>query len=830
VLRIAGDVLEKRVMDQRFSEQSVKKVQDEILRAGGNEVLFFGWTDDQQMIIHIEVVARGDEECVTVPLERTAIPDVIIHNHPTGALTPSNPDMRIAHFSAQRGVGFLIINNDLSDFYVVVEPVIKKRETKLDHAELNALISAGGVFSRTIPGFEERAGQQRMLESVCETFNENNIALIEAGTGIGKTLAYLIPSVEWSLKNRERVVISTNTINLQEQLLYKDIPDLKDALNEDFSYILMKGRGNYVCLSRVSEVQQDLFTLLDEEEHDQFDRIKEWMNTTSDGSLSDLSFMPALSLWEKINSQSETCTGAGCAYFSRCFLNTVKRRAVSANIIITNHHYLLADASLIGSGNSILPAYERLVIDEAHNLEDSATSFFTRKISLGSVLRLLNSLVVVKKKKRGYLVFLMNKGLGEKTKISEMINEVSALRTLSFSLFEGIDEFVDSNSTRLHRDALINGNTVMELSDETRCFPGWETLVVSGLGTFYRGCERLIEHLSDLNSHIEEGVEEQTKKQLDGFISRIHEISHTIDIFFGDDTGEYIRWIEKRKETAIVVSLVDVGSVLEELIFRRLKSGVFTSATLTVNNTFDFIQKRLCLHRAVHKQRIRSSFDYEEQMAVLVPSDIPGPEAPGYEKMVVESIAKILEKTNGKAFVLFTSYRMLNTVHEGVKKHLEKRGLVLFKQGSDLRKNLFQNFKMNIHSVLFGTVSFWEGVDAPGETLECVIITKLPFKVPTEPVVRARVERIQKTGGNPFVEYILPLAVIKMKQGIGRLIRKKTDTGIVVILDSRVLKRNYGQVFINSLPGGRVLVGELSELLDQTDRYLSNNSLTNEMK
>jgi ATP-dependent DNA helicase DinG len=189
-----------------------------------------------------------------------------------------------------------------------------------------------------------------------------------------------------------------------------------------------------------------------------------------------------------------------------------------------------------------------------------------------------------------------------------------------------------------------------------------------------------------------------------------------------------------------------------------------------------------------------------------------------------------LEKTNGKAFVLFTSYRMLNTVHEGVKKHLEKRGLVLFKQGSDLRKNLFQNFKMNIHSVLFGTVSFWEGVDAPGETLECVIITKLPFKVPTEPVVRARVERIQKTGGNPFVEYILPLAVIKMKQGIGRLIRKKTDTGIVVILDSRVLKRNYGQVFINSLPGGRVLVGELSELLDQTDRYLSNNSLTNEMK
>jgi ATP-dependent DNA helicase DinG len=817
-------------MDEKFSEQSEKKLRDEISRAGGNEVLFFGWTDEQQKIVRVEVVARGNDECVTVPLERTAVPDVIIHNHPSGTLAPSNPDMRIAHFSAQRGVGFIIINNDLSNSYVVVEPVLKRKKTKLDHAELNALISAGGACSRTIPGFEEREGQQRMLESVCETFNEDTLALIEAGTGIGKTLAYLIPSVEWSLKNRGRVVVSTNTINLQEQILYKDIPDLKGALNKDFSYILMKGRGNYVCLNRVAEVQQDLFTLLDEEEHEQFERITEWVNTTTDGSLSDISFMPTLSLWEKINSQSETCTGAGCPFFNRCFLNMVKRRAISANIIITNHHYLLADASLIGSGNSILPAYERLIVDEAHNLEDSATSFFTRKIALGSVLRLLNSLFTVKKNRRGYLVFLMNKGLGEKTKLNEMINTVSALKALSFSLFEGIDEFVDSNSARLRKDAFNNGYTVLELNDGTRSLPGWETLVVSGLGAFYRECILLIEQLSDIGSCMEDGVEERTKKQLDGFISRIHEIAHTIDIFFGDDTGEYIRWIEKRKETAIVVSLVDVGRMLEEHIFKRLKSGVFTSATLTVNNTFDFIQKRLCLHRVVQKERIRSSFDYEEQMAVLLPSDIPGPEAPGYEEMVIEGITKVVEKTNGKAFVLFTSYRMLNKVYEGVKAILEKRGIVLFKQGSDLRKNLFQNFKTNIHSVLFGTVSFWEGVDAPGETLECVIITKLPFKVPTEPIVRARVERIQKSGGNPFYEYILPLAVIKLKQGIGRLIRKKTDTGIAVILDSRVIKRNYGQVFINSLPGGRVFVGELTELLSQTDRYLSNNSLTNEMK
>jgi len=818
------------MMDQIFSEQSIKRVQNEIVRAGGNEVLFFGWTDEQQVIVRIEVVARGNDECVTVPLERSSIPDVIIHNHPTGTLAPSTPDMRIAHYSAQRGVGFLIINNDISDCYVVVEPVHKKRKTEINHAGLNALISSGGVFSRTIPGFEERKGQQRMLEFVCETFNEDRIALLEAGTGIGKTLAYLIPSVEWSLKNRARVVISTNTINLQEQILFKDIPDLRTVWNEDFSYILMKGRGNYVCLSRVSEVAQDLFTLIDEEERDQFDRIKEWVNTTSDGSLSDLSFMPKMSLWEKINSQSETCTGAGCPFFSSCFLNNVKRRAVSANIIITNHHYLLADASLVQSGNSILPSYERLIIDEAHNLEDAATSFFTRKISLGSILRLLKSLFDGKKKKRGYLAYLMNKRLEEKTKISEMIDEVSALRTLSFGLFEGIDEFVDTNGPLIQREPLNSGYTVVELNDETRNLPGWERLVVSRLGNFYRGCVRLIELLSDFNSRIEEGGEERTKKQLDGYVSRIHEIAHTIDIFFGDDTGEYIRWIEKRKETAIVVSLVDVGSMLEELIFKRLKSGVFTSATLTVNNTFDFIQKRLCLHPGVQKARIPSSFDYDEQMAVLVPSDIPGPETPGFEKHVIESIIKIVEKTQGKAFVLFTSYRMLDRMYEGVKDDLEKRGVVLFKQGSDLRKNLFQNFKMNIHSVLFGTVSFWEGVDAPGQTLECVIITKLPFKVPTEPVVRARVERIQKEGGNPFTEYSLPLAVIKMKQGIGRLIRKKTDTGIVVILDSRVIRKNYGRVFINSLPGGRVSIGELSQLLDQTDRYLSNNNLTNEMK
>jgi ATP-dependent DNA helicase DinG len=730
--------------------------------------------------------------------------DVVIHNHPGGVLTPSGPDLSIASVTANRGVGFFVINNDVTEVYVAVEPVVKGVKKPIDVENLKQLVSKDGPCSRTIPGFEERDGQMEMIEHVCGAFNNNSCGLIEAGTGIGKSLAYLIPSVEWAKVNMERVVISTKTINLQEQLLFKDIPGLRKALDQDFSYILMKGRGNYICLNRVADAQQDLFSFIDDEEQEQFNNLQGWLNTTDDGSLSDLTFVPKYSLWEKLNSQSDTCLGSTCRFFSRCFVNRVKRKAITAGIIVTNHHYLLADVSLVPTGNSILPSFDRVIIDEAHNLEDSATSFFTKEITLSSVLRLLERLYSGDKKKKGYLMFLLRKDRSDSQVtsvtrnsvtrnsvtrnsvkgINIIMEEVTALRSYAYELFDAIEEFLISAGSRISnntRKSDLNTRksdlTVCEITDDVKNLPGWESSVVRQFGIFYKKCTGLSNSLYELREKITGEVEESALKQIESFIFRLVEITQTVDDFLNDEDKSHVRWIEKKRETAVVVSLIDVGAALQDLLFSQVKSTVLTSATLTVDNRFDFIKRRLCLAEAEISVIVKSPFHYDEQMAVIIPSDMVEPDLPGYLPALSRFVLKILKNTGGKAFVLFTSYRTLNEVYDRIGDELKQTGLFVFKQGNDSRMNLLNDFKKNIHSVLFGTESFWEGVDAPGDTLECVIITKLPFKVPTEPVFKARMEQVSLEGGNPFMDYNLPLAVIKFKQGIGRLIRKKYRPG-----------------------------------------------------
>ncbi len=862
---------EKEPVSLYFDDSSVQVIKAEINKAYGNEVLFFGWTNEDSIVVKTETIARGSEECVAFPLERSFMADVVIHNHPGGKLTPSGPDLSIASVTANRGVGFFIINNDVTEVYAAVEPVVKGTKKPIDAENLKRLVSKDGPCSRTIPGFEERDGQMEMIEHVCGALNNSSCGLIEAGTGIGKSLAYLIPSVEWAKVNMERVVISTKTINLQEQLLYKDIPGLRKALDHDFSYILMKGRGNYICLNRVADAQQDLFSFIDDEELEQFNNLLSWINTTDDGSLSALTFVPKYSLWEKLNSQSDTCLGGTCGFFSRCFVNRVKRKAITAGIIVTNHHYLLADVSLVPTGNSILPSFDRVIIDEAHNLEDSATSFFTKEITLSSVLRLLDRLYSGDKKKKGYLMFLLRKGRSDSAGTSvtgtsvtgtsvtgtsgtwvadtggfgnrdlkKIMEEVTLLRSSAHELFEAIEEFLISTGRHIstntrksdlntHKSDLNTHKSdlaVCEITDDVKDLPGWENRVIRQFGIFYKECTGLSNSLYELREKIIGDAEESVLKQIESFIFRLVEITQTVDDFLSDEDKNHVRWIEKKRETAVVVSLIDVGAALQELLFSQVKSAVLTSATLTVDNRFDFIKRRLCLHEAEISVIVKSPFHYDEQMVAIIPSDMVEPDLPDYLPVLSNCVLKILKNTGGKAFVLFTSYRTLNEVFDRIGDELKRTGLFVFKQGNDSRMNLLNDFKKNIHSILFGTESFWEGVDAPGDTLECVIITKLPFKVPTEPVVKARMERIRLEGGNPFMDYSLPLAVIKFKQGIGRLIRKNTDRGLIAILDKRVLVKRYGNIFLNSIPGGNISRGSLEDVLQKTDGYISNNSLT----
>jgi ATP-dependent DNA helicase DinG len=806
--------------DTHFTRECADSIRREISGASGNEVLLFGWTDDDDIVQRVEVVARGNDASVAVPLQKSFVPDVVIHNHPQGDLSPSPQDVRISSILAQRGVGFFIIDNEADELYVVVEPVRKIRRKKLDGERLGMLVSNDGPLAGRLDRFEEREGQREMIRGVSESFNEDTIALIEAGTGIGKSLAYLVPSIQWSLENHERVVISTNTINLQEQLLHKDLPSLHDVFEQGFSYVLMKGRGNYACINRVEEASGDLFAFIDEEEREEFEAIRGWIQTTEDGSLSDLTFVPKPALWEKVNSQTETCLGGDCAYFGRCFINRVKRRAITSNIVVTNHHYLLADAAMTAPQISILPSYERVIFDEAHNIEDSATSLFTRKITLPRTLRLLGRLYTGGKKRRGYLVYLSRKKKGVGTRrVEEIQKTVSGLKREAESLFSALKDFLSSIGPGERNENRLT----VEIGEEVRNHPLWDRTIAHRIDGFYYTCEALAAHLSALRIDLEKTDDTRAAKQIEGFVSRILEYMELFDIFLKEEDQEWVRWLESGREEGcgITVAPVDVGGTVNRIIFARVKSAILTSATLTVDGSFDFLKHRLSLPDSVSERCIASPFDWDSQVRVLVPTDTPRPEEPGYEEKMSEYIRGVLERTGGKAFVLFTSYRMLHEISGRLKQTLGSLGITVYTQGDDSRRNLLDRFKRHTSSTLFGTESFWEGVDAPGETLECVIIVKLPFRVPTEPVVRARLKRIEAEGKNPFCEYILPLAVIKLRQGIGRLIRNTTDRGIVVIMDGRVLYKSYGRVFLRSLPTGDYMSGERAKMMDEITRFFS---------
>ncbi len=801
-----------------FSEEAKNTVKREIEAAGGNEVLFFGWLHENGAVERIETIARGNDACVAVPLDRSFLPDIVIHNHPNGELVPSDQDVRMSSLIANRGVGFYIVDNEASRVYVVVEPVLKRKTVPLDVEKLKAIISSIGPFRKLFSDFEEREGQMRMVEHVSGAFNNDGHVLIEAGTGIGKSLAYLIPSVEWALSNGEKVVISTNTIHLQEQLLCKDIPDLRRAAGLDFKYTLMKGRGNYICLNRLNEAKQDLFALIDDDEVEQFNAIEGWLGTTEDVSLSSLPFMPKPSLWEKINSQPGTCLGGTCAFFSECYVNRARRHAAEAHIIVTNHHYLLADARSGIAGAALLPPYRRVIFDEAHNLESSATSFFTKNVTRAMVLSVLNGLYTGARKKKGYLVYLMNRNIiGLERRLKQATDFVQQARSAAFELFSGIDELIDALSSADEDSAV----SVFEVNDELRNHAMWDAYVLKRIETFYRSCSQLVNSLIDIRERLAKEGHERYVRQIEGMSGRLIETAEIIDKFLGEDDETWVRWIEKRREAGIVVALVEVGEVLNELVFSRMSSLVLTSATLTVEDRFDFIRSRLHIGQSAQSVILGSSFDYNRQMAVLIPQNGTGPNHPQYVESLARSITSILRKTHGKAFVLFTSYKTLNRVYDIVKNALSAEGFVLLRQGNEPRSRLMERFRGDINSVLFGTESFWEGVDAPGETLQCVIITKLPFKVPSEPIIRARIEKIKQRGGNPFLEYYVPLAVIKMKQGIGRLIRNRSDRGIIVILDNRLLVKSYGSLFLRSMPTENIRRGALEEMLEGAESFLS---------
>ena len=827
------------------------KMRDEIEDSNGNEVFFVGWVDDDLIVHDVQAAARGNESAVPAIMKLAQEADVVIHNHPSGGLKPSEPDLNIAARLDAFSVAFYIVNNDVEDIYAVVEPFAKKDVKKLDAAEIEVLLAPGGPISQKLPGYEDRPQQIEMIDSVVTAFNEGKIAVIEAGTGTGKTMAYLLPAIYWAVRNKQRIVISTNTINLQEQLIKKDIPLLRKALSLQFSAVLVKGRSNYVCLRKVDDVESEFDFQGDEEDGDELKSLLGWARSSKDGSKADLAVIPRFDVWEKIAAESDTCTHSRCKYFRECFVHKARRHASKAHIIVVNHHLLFADLAIRRQTGSfqdavVLPPYQKIIFDEAHHIENVATNYFGSQVTRGGIVRSLTRLHRRQKAmQKGHLHTLRFRVLRRRRELPEelaadIVNKiitqlapaVDQLVEQTHSVMDMLFEQIKSrNNGRL--DSEVKIRLLPHVIDELFHGPGLTAPFkdyIQTLKLFSSDLNELVSMTQKCKQHTEDDWESLTievqaqAERLAAVADALHQI-----LFVQDD--ENIRWIEARPGwrgrniLRFQMSPLDIREMMNEAVYEAFDTVAMTSATLTVENSFDFLADRIGLNAVSSERRtglvLPAPFDYKRQVLLAVPQDMPDPRHPAFAQELGKAVFKALTISEGRAFVLFTSYGLLNMVYRQLQESLDMVGIPVLKQGEENRHELLKRFKRHTNSVLFGTDSFWEGVDVEGEALENVIITKLPFKVPSEPIIEARYEAIEKAGGNPFFEYAVPLAVLKFKQGFGRLIRRKTDRGSVIIFDNRVVQKSYGKRFIRSLPECQTAIGTREQVFTELKRFFS---------
>ena len=830
------------------------KMRDEIAESNGNEVFFVGWVDDDLLVHDVQAVARGNENAVPAIMNIAQEADVVLHNHPSGGLKPSEPDLNIASRLDDFSVAFYIINNEVDDIYAVVEPFAKKDVKKLNAADLELLLQPGGPISKKLSGYENRPQQIEMIDYVVQAFNDGKIATIEAGTGTGKTMAYLLPAIYWAVQNKERIVISTNTINLQEQLIKKDIPFLRSALPVKFDAVLVKGRSNYVCLRKVDDVESEFELHSGDEESGELKSLLGWARQSKDGSKADLSVIPRSDVWEKIAAESDTCTHNRCKYFRECFVNKSRRHASKAHILVVNHHLLFADLAIRRQTGSfqdavVLPPYQKIIFDEAHHIENVATNYFGSQVSRGGVIRSLTRLHRKQKAmEKGHLHTLRFRVLRRQRELPASLVE-KIVRKITTQLAPGAEQLLEQTNSVMDMlfDQLKNQNGgKLESEQKIRLLPHVIDAIFHGPGLtapFKDYIQTLKIFSTDLNElvslgqkckqHTEDDWESLTI-ELQAQAERLAAVADVLtQIIFRDDEDN-IRWIEARpgwRGKSIVrfqISPLDIQEIMKEAVYDAFNTIVMTSATLTVDNSFNFLATRIGLNTVSEERRtgivLAAPFDYQQQVILAVPMDMPDPRHPTFAQELGKAVFKALTISDGRAFVLFTSYGLLNMIYNQLQESLDMVGIKVLKQGKENRHELLKRFKRHTNSVLFGTDSFWEGVDVEGEALENVIITKLPFKVPSEPIIEARYEAIEKAGGNPFVDYAVPLAVLKFKQGFGRLIRRKTDRGSVIIYDNRVVQKSYGKRFIRSLPECRTTIGPREQVFSDLKIFFSEGS------
>lgn len=639
---------------------------------------------------------------------------------------------------------------------------------------LEAFFSPGGPLSRVLDAYEHRTQQVQMSRAVASALADRGNLVVEAGTGVGKSLAYMLPAYLRARENEEPVVVSTYTINLQEQLLEKDIPLLESALGHQIRAVVAKGRGNYVCLRRLGSLRRTQPVLFEEDSSGkQLRDILEWSLQTRDGSLSDLDFFPARSLWEQICSNRFACAGKSCSTYEACFFRQARQALRQAQIVVANHYLYFTDLSAIESAQQVLPPHSCTVFDEAHTLEDVACECLGLAVSLRAVTYLAERLT----------------GDGRRSGILQTFDSggldagVRAIESAARDFFDRVREWSEHDAPENRRI----------------CEPLQVTDTLSA---------PLVGLAHDLLQAGKSLDDEGLASELAAYGAQAAEYGQAVQTVTRMSLADYVYWVEAdRRDTGLRAAPVRVSGILSRALFSRIPSVVLTGATLAVGKKepFRFLRERLGLNEAQELQ-LGSPFDYRRQATLHIERGLPSPRSEDYIPAIVHAMKHYLGESHGRALVLFTSYEHMRAVSERLSPFLEEQGCRVLVQGSGMpRARLLETFRLETDSVLFGTSSFWQGVDVPGEALSCVIIARLPFAVPTTPVQEARLEEIEAGGQDPFTSYSLPQAVIKLKQGVGRLIRSKTDTGSIVILDSRIATRNYGKTFLESLPDCRIV-------------------------
>jgi ATP-dependent DNA helicase DinG len=810
--------------------------------AGGREVCFVSTLDEEGVVQTARVVARGDVGSVLALPGFARRGEMLLHNHPSGVLEPSGADYDVAARMHDEGIGFGIVDNDARALYVVVEVPREDTTVRLDPAAVAHDLGPDGPIALQHARYEDRESQRAMAAAIARVYNDGGVGLLEAGTGVGKSLGYLVPALRWAAANGERTIVSTNTINLQEQLVGKDLPFLARALGDQkVRFALLKGWRNYLCKARLQQATSGAAQLFEDGMAQELTALAAWAERTADGSLADLPTPPRPEVWDEVSAEGDICTRMKCEHFEQCFVFKARRAAAQADVIVVNHHLLLSDLAVRRAAQNwedaaVLPAYGRLVVDEGHHLEDAAATHLGATVTRRGLQRLVSRL---DRRGKGLLPALVMRLSASSDLLStasldlieaRLAPSVSALARKSVLLFDLLDTFIEQE-----------GQPVVRLTTAFATHPIWK----AGLALALEDTLGEIDLLGEGLRLVRERIEGSSKldEQLAPLLNEMRSVTKRLQTA-GDGLrraltpapdDDSVRWIEVRgRERSVAVSCVplDLAPILREDLFRRLDSTIVTSATLTASRgnvaadarRFEFLAARLGLDDPELRPTTAvfpSPFAYATQSLLAIPSDIPAPnvDADGHRSAVTRIVLDVAEAADGGLFVLFTSHREVRQLANELRARGIERRWPLLVHGDESRDALLARFRDSGRAILLGTASFWEGVDVPGDALRGLVIAKLPFRVPTEPVTAAQCEAITARGGDAFAEYMLPHASLRLKQGFGRLIRSGTDRGVVVIADPRIVTKRYGRGLLEALPPARRAIGRWAAIVEQVQAF-----------